>query len=44
VRQGKEVLYVRYPAESSHGLSRSGPPDLRRHRLEQYLAWWRERL
>jgi len=44
VRQGKEVLYVRYPAESSHGLSRSGPPDLRRHRLEQYLAWWREKL
>ncbi len=44
VRQGKEVLYVRYPAESSHGLSRSGPPDLRRHRLEQYLNWWREHL
>ncbi|GIV06132.1 MAG: putative peptidase YuxL [Fimbriimonadales bacterium] len=39
-RQGKEVIYIRYPAESSHGLSRSGPPDLRRHRLEQYLAWW----
>ncbi|GIV08044.1 MAG: putative peptidase YuxL [Fimbriimonadales bacterium] len=39
-RQGKEVLYIRYPTESSHGLSRSGPPDLRRHRLEQYLAWW----
>ena len=44
VRQGKEVLYIRYPAESSHGLSRSGPPDLRRHRLEQYLNWWREHL
>lgn len=44
VRQGKEVLYIRYPTESSHGLSRSGPPDLRRHRLEQYLAWWREKL
>ncbi|MCX7992882.1 MAG: prolyl oligopeptidase family serine peptidase, partial [Fimbriimonadales bacterium] len=43
-RQGKEVLYVRYPAESSHGLSRSGPPDLRRHRLEQYLAWWQGHL
>ncbi|MFN7018928.1 MAG: prolyl oligopeptidase family serine peptidase [Fimbriimonadales bacterium] len=44
VRQGKEVLYIRYPAESSHGLSRSGPPDLRRHRLEQYLNWWQEHL
>ncbi|MDM7460779.1 MAG: S9 family peptidase [bacterium] len=44
VRLGREVLYIRYPAESSHGLSRSGPPDLRRHRLEQYLAWWREKL
>ncbi|MFN3689422.1 MAG: S9 family peptidase, partial [Fimbriimonadales bacterium] len=44
VRQGKEVRYIRYPAEASHGLSRSGPPDLRRHRLEQYLNWWREHL
>ncbi|MEJ5296391.1 MAG: prolyl oligopeptidase family serine peptidase, partial [Fimbriimonadales bacterium] len=43
-RLGREVLYIRYPQESSHGLSRSGPPDLRRHRLEQYLAWWKAHL
>ena len=34
------VRFVRYPRESSHGLSRSGPPDLRRHRLGQILDWW----
>ncbi len=43
-RLGREVLYIRYPQESSHGLSRSGPPDLRRDRLERYLAWWKEHL
>lgn len=43
-RLKREVLYIRYPQESSHGLSRSGPPDLRRDRLERYLAWWREHL
>ncbi len=31
---------VRYPASTSHGLSRSGPPDLRIHRLRQVLEWW----
>ncbi|MFQ3610741.1 MAG: S9 family peptidase [Fimbriimonadales bacterium] len=43
-RLGREVLYVRYPQESSHGLSRSGPPDLRRDRLERYLNWWKRYL
>lgn len=38
--QGKEAVLVRYPQESSHGMSRSGPPDLRVHRLEQILQWW----
>ena len=31
--QKKPVEFVRYPAETSHGLSRSGPPDLRLDRL-----------
>lgn len=37
--QRKIVEYVRYPAESSHGLSRNGPPDLRLDRLQRNLAW-----
>ena len=32
--------FVRYPATTSHGLSRGGPMDLRLHRLEQILDWW----
>ncbi len=32
--------FVRYPASTSHGMSRNGPPDLRRHRLRQILDWW----
>ncbi|MEP6754676.1 MAG: S9 family peptidase [Chthonomonadales bacterium] len=35
----KTVEFVRYPAESSHGLSRNGPPDLRVHRLKTNLEW-----
>jgi len=38
------VRFVRYPRNTSHGLSRSGPPDMRLHRLEQILAWWRKYL
>ncbi|HMN96563.1 MAG TPA: S9 family peptidase [Phycisphaerales bacterium] len=30
---------VRYPASTSHGMSRTGPPDLRRHRLGEMIAW-----
>lgn len=37
--QRKTVEYLRYPAESSHGLSRNGPPDLRLDRLERNRAW-----
>lgn len=37
--QRKVVEYVRYPAETSHGMSRNGPPSLRLHRLEQNLGW-----
>lgn len=32
--------FVRYPASTSHGMSRQGPPDLRMHRLHQILDWW----
>ena len=37
--QKKPVEFVRYPAETSHGLSRSGPPDMRLDRLHRNLAW-----
>jgi dipeptidyl aminopeptidase/acylaminoacyl peptidase len=37
--QRKTVEFVRYPAETSHGLSRSGPPDLRLDRLNRNLSW-----
>lgn len=37
--QRKTVEFVRYPAETSHGLSRNGPPDLRIDRLKRNLAW-----
>ncbi|HEX9077609.1 MAG TPA: S9 family peptidase [Anaerolineae bacterium] len=35
----QEVVFVRYPAETSHGLSRGGPMDLRMDRLQQIAAW-----
>lgn len=34
--------FVRYPSCTSHGMSRSGPPDLRLHRLGQILRWWKK--
>lgn len=37
--QKKPVEFVRYPAETSHGLSRNGPADLRLDRLKRNLAW-----
>ena len=37
--QRKPVEFVRYPAETSHGLSRGGPPDLRLDRLRRNLGW-----
>jgi len=36
--------FVRYPASTSHGFSRGGPPDLRIHRLNQIVQWWRKHL
>jgi dipeptidyl aminopeptidase/acylaminoacyl peptidase len=38
-QQRKTVEFVRYPPETSHGLSRSGPPDMRLDRLRRNLAW-----
>jgi dipeptidyl aminopeptidase/acylaminoacyl peptidase len=37
--QRKPVEFVRYPASTSHGLSRNGLPDLRLDRLRRNLAW-----
>jgi dipeptidyl aminopeptidase/acylaminoacyl peptidase len=37
--QKKPVEFVRYPAETSHGLSRNGPPDLRLDRLSRNRDW-----
>ena len=31
--------FIRYPASTSHGLSRGGPTDLRLHRLHEILDW-----
>lgn len=36
---GVRTRMVRYPVTTSHGLSRNGPPDLRMHRLREYVAW-----
>ena len=38
--RGIPTRFVRYPRSTSHGMSRNGPPDLRLHRLGQYLDWW----
>jgi dipeptidyl aminopeptidase/acylaminoacyl peptidase len=42
--QGVPCRYVRYPASTSHGLSRNGPPDLRIHRMREQLRWFSEYL
>jgi dipeptidyl aminopeptidase/acylaminoacyl peptidase len=39
-QRGIPSRFVRYPRSCSHGLSRSGPPPLRLHRLNQILDWW----
>jgi len=38
-QQGVESRFVRYPSSTSHGMSRSGPPDLRLHRLGEIVGW-----
>ena len=40
---GVKSRFVRYPAEN-HELSRSGRPDRRAHRLQEYLDWLAEHL
>lgn len=37
--QGVETRFVRYPRTTSHGMSRSGPPDMRIHRLKEITRW-----
>ncbi len=39
-----EARFIRYPVSTFHGLSRTGPPDLRIHRLGEILAWWERHL
>lgn len=38
---GVPTRFVRYPRETSHGMSRTGPLDLRLHRLNEIVSWWR---
>lgn len=42
--QGIEARFVRYPRNTSHGMSRSGPADLRIHRLNEIVSWWKRHL
>ncbi len=39
--QRKTVEFVRYPAETSHGMSRNGPPNLRIDRMKRNVEWLR---
>lgn len=39
---GVPTRLVRYPTSTSHGMSRSGPPDMRLHRLGQIVDWWKQ--
>ncbi|HMS53781.1 MAG TPA: S9 family peptidase [Fimbriimonadaceae bacterium] len=39
-----EARFVRYPVETSHGMSRNGPPDMRLHRLGEIVNWWKKHL
>jgi dipeptidyl aminopeptidase/acylaminoacyl peptidase len=43
-QEGIESRLVRYPQSTFHGMSRSGPPDLRVHRLHEILNWWKKHL
>jgi dipeptidyl aminopeptidase/acylaminoacyl peptidase len=40
-QQGIEARFVRYPRSTFHGMSRNGPADLRIHRLNEIVAWWK---
>jgi len=41
---GVKTRFIRYPVSTSHGMSRNGPADMKRHRLQQILDWWAETL
>ncbi len=41
-QEGIESRFVRYPKSTSHGMSRNGPPDLRLHRLNEIVMWWKK--
>lgn len=43
-QEGVESRFVRYPPTTSHGMSRTGPPDLRLHRLGEITRWWSKHL
>lgn len=38
--QGVPSRFVRYPRNTSHGMSRNGPIDMREHRLTEIVTWW----
>lgn len=42
--RGIEARFVRYPKSTSHGFSRGGAPDMRKHRLNEILGWWNRQL
>jgi len=42
--RGIEARFVRYPKSTSHGFSRGGAPDMRKHRLNEILTWWKRQL
>ena len=42
--QNVDCRFVRYPQSTSHGMSRTGPPDMRLHRLGEILKWWEKYL
>jgi dipeptidyl aminopeptidase/acylaminoacyl peptidase len=43
-RLNREVVFIRYPSETNHGLSRDGPPDLRADRLARIIQWFNKYL
>ncbi|MFN3683141.1 MAG: alpha/beta hydrolase family protein, partial [Fimbriimonadaceae bacterium] len=43
-QRGIPARFVRYPRNTSHGMSRNGPPDLRIHRLNEIVRWWASHL
>jgi len=42
--RGIEARFVRYPKSTSHGFSRAGAPDMRKHRLHEIISWWKRQL